>query len=84
MNQLNKVNHEIVVRDMIKSEYKEYVRATYDHLKTSAKDLLNTGLNSKSVLQLTEIAMRYVAKLKDISGYEKKAIVLSVVNLYVE
>lgn len=77
-------NHEVVVRDMIKPEYKEYVVDTYNHLKTSAKDLLNRGLNSETVLQLTELAMRYVGKLKDLAGSEKKALVLTVVRRYVE
>ena len=39
------IDHELVVRDMIKSEYKEYVQDTYNHLKNTAKYILDLGLN---------------------------------------
>lgn len=60
------------------------VKRVYEELKVNMKDLLDNGVNSATVLELTEAAMRIVGKVKNLVGYEKKAIVLSVVSKFVE
>lgn len=68
----------------VNAEYQKYVTDTYDHIKKEAKELLEGGLNSAIVLQLTDVAMRHVAKFRDLCGYEKKVIVCCAIRKYVE
>jgi hypothetical protein len=64
--------------------YSKHVESVYAEMSAQFKDVLKNGVNSAIVLELTAYAMKCVAQIKDITGYEKKVIVLTVIGKMVE
>lgn len=74
-----------VVQSMfIKPEYQAMIEALYHKLQTKAHDLLSKGVEMNNVLLLTDLAMKQVGKLRNLVGFEKKALVLTVVRRLAE
>lgn len=76
---------ENVVQSMfIKPEYQLMIEALYHKLQTKAQDLLRRGVEMSNILLLTDLAMKQVGKLKHLVGFEKKALVITVVRRLAE
>lgn len=71
-------------RVILKTEYVDIISALYTKIKTKAKDLLDQGINQDNMILLTDMVMREVGKIKNLVGFEKKALVLATMRKFVD
>ena len=69
---------------IIKEQYLDIVQTLYENLKKKSNELLITGLDKKNFIILTDLAMKEVGKIKDLVGFEKKALVLATMHKFVD
>jgi len=63
-----------------KPDYQNLVDSLCNKLKVKAQALLANGVNVTNLLLLTDLAMREAGKLKNLVGYEKRALVITTIR----
>lgn len=71
---------EVIDNVFHKPDYQNLVDSLCNKLKVDAKHLLVDGVTVTNLVTLTDLAMKEVGKLKNLVGYEKKALVVTTIR----